>query len=145
GKTCPGLPNANTTACTGGMCVVETCKPGFADCNRNAADGCEADTQSDPNNCTGCGKRCPTVMNGAAACSAGSCGVGKCNANFGDCDGNVLNGCEQDLTSDIRNCGTCGMACAAPQAVLSCQAGKCQLQSCNQGYSDCDKDPLNGC
>ena len=145
GKTCPGLPNAATVACSGGACIVETCKPGFADCNKSPGDGCEVDTQNDAGNCMGCGKRCPAVQNGGAACSAGSCGVGKCNAGFGDCDGNVLNGCEQDLTADVRNCGMCGVACVAPNAVLSCQAGVCQLQSCSQGYSDCDNNAANGC
>ena len=71
--------------------------------------------------------------------------MGKCNANFGDCDGNVLNGCELDLTSDVKNCGSCGMVCAAPNAALTCQGAMCQLQSCNQGFSDCDNNALNGC
>ena len=145
GKTCPDLPNAATVACSAGACIVETCSQNFSDCNKNPGDGCEANITADANNCAGCGKRCPAVMNGSPGCAASSCGVGKCNASFGDCDGNVLNGCEQDLTADAKNCGACGMACMAQNAVLSCQAAKCQLQSCNQGFSDCDNDALTGC
>src|SRR5262245_3733160 len=35
GKACPALPNAATVACSAGTCIVETCKPNFADCNKN--------------------------------------------------------------------------------------------------------------
>src|SRR5581483_12356676 len=51
GKTCPLAAHAATMACSGGACIVETCQAGFADCNKNAGDGCEADTMADPNNC----------------------------------------------------------------------------------------------
>ena len=145
GKRCGVLPNANTVACSASTCVVETCKAGYGDCNKNPGDGCEADIRSDANHCAGCGKRCPAVMNGAAACVDSSCGVGKCNANFGDCDGNVLNGCEMDLTSDKNNCGACGKACVAPNGAFACQAATCTLVSCTMGFSDCDMNPANGC
>jgi hypothetical protein len=45
-------------ACSGGQCVITQCAPGFADCNGNPADGCEANLNSDRNNCGACGNHC---------------------------------------------------------------------------------------
>lgn len=44
-------------ACTGSVCTRSVCPEGRADCNRSAADGCEADLARDPANCGACGAR----------------------------------------------------------------------------------------
>src|SRR5262249_3660752 len=111
GKACGNLPNTTDVACVNNSCVVAMDKPGFFDCNRMSNDGCESDIQNDPNNCSGCGRKCAAVQNGAASCTGGLCGVGKCNPGFADCDRDVLNGCEQDISGDVKNCGACGNAC----------------------------------
>jgi hypothetical protein len=45
-----------------------TCRPGFADCNVDAADGCETDLTSDPSNCSVCGRMCPTGVCTTSTC-----------------------------------------------------------------------------
>ena len=53
----------------GGVCGLGMCNAGFADCDNNAGNGCEVNTNTDKNNCGGCGKVC---MNGNS-CSNGAC------------------------------------------------------------------------
>ena len=53
--------------CRAGACVVGKCSAGTADCNGSYADGCEIDTQTDPQNCGFCGNVCDH------ACVAGNC------------------------------------------------------------------------
>ncbi|MDP3275961.1 MAG: hypothetical protein Q8Q09_12245 [Deltaproteobacteria bacterium] len=50
--------------CAAGVCGVRSCAAGFADCDRVAANGCEANLQTDPVNCTACATRPPEVCNG---------------------------------------------------------------------------------
>jgi hypothetical protein len=57
GHACPGPANASPT-CARGQCGFR-CNPGFADCNANPTDGCEVNTDADPNNCGGRGHVCP--------------------------------------------------------------------------------------
>jgi hypothetical protein len=53
GNTCSS-PNA-TAACSNSACAIATCNAGFADCDRNAANGCEVNTTNNINNCGACG------------------------------------------------------------------------------------------
>jgi hypothetical protein len=74
GTTCT---NANgSTSCTSGACAP-VCNAGYANCDGNANNGCEASTTTDPNNCGGCGIRClgasPTCVSGVCAAPTGSC------------------------------------------------------------------------
>ncbi|MBX5481236.1 MAG: hypothetical protein IRZ16_05210 [Myxococcaceae bacterium] len=108
-------------ACIAGSCHVGACHTGFADCDGNAANGCEVSLLDDANNCSACGMVC-TVDNAEAACAAGSCGIGTCHAGFGDCDGDAANGCEVALESDPQHCGACGHSCGEDQW---CEAGEC--------------------
>ncbi len=66
GVVCPALPGSVAT-CTGGGCET-ACAPGFADCDGNAMNGCEADLNNSANNCGACGTRCT-----AGACVMGGC------------------------------------------------------------------------
>ena len=144
GKACMPPPNS-TPACMNSLCSVGACAVGFADCNQNPQDGCEANTLSDVANCGQCGTRCKAVANGVPGCMAGACGIGMCNPLFGDCDMNPANGCEKSLAADIANCGACGMACNFANGTGACNNGQCGLISCNMGFADCDKNPANGC
>ena len=83
------------------------------------ADGCETSLTDDPDNCGRCGGIC----NGAhatAGCNDGEC-VLTCDDGWDDCDGNVDDGCESDVTSP-RSCGTCGNVCVSGEV---CLAGDC--------------------
>ena len=144
--TCGVVCSANnaTSACSAGACRIAACNPGFGDCDGNASNGCETNLLTSVNNCGACGNVC-SVANATPACSAGICQVGPCTAGFGDCDGNASNGCETNLLTSVNNCGACGRACSAPNAVSSCSAGACAIASCNAGFADCDRNAANGC
>jgi hypothetical protein len=47
-------------------------------------------------NCGACGKVCPVN----SACSGGEC---KCTINFGDCNNDLTDGCEVDLTTTVSD------------------------------------------
>jgi RHS repeat-associated protein len=134
-----------TPACVGGACAVSSCNVGFADCDGNAANGCEVDLATSGANCGACGRACAAIANGAPACVAGACTVGGCDSGYGNCDGNAANGCETDLTTSASNCGACGHACMAANGTAACVGGACAVGSCNAGFADCDGNAANGC
>ncbi len=136
---------ANATAvCRSGACALGTCRDGFADCDMNPANGCEADLRTSVSTCGMCGRAC-AFANASASCTAGACALDTCNAGFADCDMSATNGCEVTLATSATNCGACGRACAFPNAAASCAAGACVMGACNAGFADCDMSPSNGC
>jgi hypothetical protein len=116
------VPNA-TAACRAGACAVGACNAGFADCDGNAANGCEVDTRTSLASCGACGRACAPA-NGAGACAAGVCTVTSCDPNFADCDGLASTGCETQPVANNQHCGVCGNACGAGR---SCEVGRCAL------------------
>jgi len=68
GRTCATGANATAT-CTAGACGL-ACATGFADCDGNAANGCEVDTRSAAQDCGACG----------TVCSSGLCVDGRCGS-----------------------------------------------------------------
>ncbi|MDF2694832.1 MAG: Tryptophan synthase alpha chain [Labilithrix sp.] len=93
------------------------------------------DVTTDPRSCGGCGIDCTTVAanqnNTVAFCTYGSCDYG-CAQGWGDCDGDPKNGCEVNLNSDPKNCGSCGNSCNA-LAGQPCIAGQCAVEPCTEG------------
>jgi hypothetical protein len=65
-----------------------------------------------------------------------------CDAQHLDCDGNLSNGCETDVTRNRDHCGSCGARCET--ADCSCDNGKLTLH-CSAGRGDCDTLMNNGC
>jgi hypothetical protein len=131
-RRCATAPNA-TPACMAETCAI-TCTAGYSNCNGNGIDGCESNTATDPMNCGMCGRVCPSATGATAACRAGVCAL-TCMTGFGDCDGNLMNGCETNTTTAIMHCGGCGMVCNAPSNGRSmCAASRCVL-SCDPGYT----------
>ncbi len=88
GVTCSGV-NMTTVGCVLGKCVG-SCLKFFANCNGNLqSDGCETYTQTDVNNCGGCGTKCitnATCESGACTC-AKPCGSLCCSASQKCCNG----------------------------------------------------------
>jgi hypothetical protein len=126
------------------VCGVGHCTPGYADCDHDAKNGCEADLTTDPKNCTACGKAC-SVLGGTAACANG-CVVGTCDDGLADCNADPEDGCETTLAADTAHCGACDVACPTPQhAEATCVAGACGMGECASGYADCDGDASDGC
>ena len=136
-------PNG-TPACTGGACQIAGCNAGYADCDSNAANGCEVNVSNNINNCGGCGVVCSTP-NATPACSGGTCQIAGCNTGYANCDGIAANGCEVNVSNNINNCGGCGVVCSTPNATPACSGGTCQIASCNPGYANCDLVTVNGC
>lgn len=142
---CPPIANGSA-ACSGFACGIGMCDAGYADCFGGAADGCETNLTNDVAHCGMCGNVCPAVPFGAKACVASACTIGMCGQSHADCNMNVVDGCETDLTNDVAHCGMCGKACPDPaNGTPVCSAGACGLGACDLGYADCNNLPADGC
>ncbi len=122
--TCsPPCVNPNgTTACVNGQCAP-VCSTGFADCDGNLSNGCEANVQADPAHCGSCIGLC-TVDSGSATCRNGTCGTSSCAPGTADCDGDETNGCETAINT-TSNCGMCGRVCTSDAGTPACSSGTC--------------------
>jgi hypothetical protein len=148
---CAALPNA-TPGCAAAMCGIGACNAGFANCDSNAANGCELNVSSDVNNCGACGKVC-SLAHAVSGCASSACTVSSCvqdaTGKWSDCDLAAANGCESDVNTDPNNCGACGTVCtlahATPKCVTATGSSTCQIATCSAGYVDLDKSPTNGC
>jgi hypothetical protein len=137
----PGtLCDAPTMSCVPGCTAGHPCPAGDACC----AGEC-ANLQSDEGHCGGCDTPC-APPGAAGKCSGGACTVGSCEPGLGDCDGKAVNGCEVDVATDPKHCGTCPNACAAKaNASPACEKGQCTLGPCDPGFGDCDGLAGDGC
>lgn len=133
GASCPYRSGA-TPSCVSGVCE-SACVQGYADCDLEPTNGCEASLQTDRKNCGACGHACAA----GAVCTQGTCTA--CAPGRSVCG----TACT-DFTSDASNCGACGVSCgySSSHAVDTCQNGACAL-SCSAGYLDCDGNALDGC
>jgi hypothetical protein len=113
------FPNAGGL-CMAGICLAGACDPDYYDVDLDPSNGCEyfclpsagglevcdlvdndcdgvpddgVDVLGDPLNCGACGVVC-SFANATAACSAGACVLGTCDAGFLDLDNILANGCE---------------------------------------------------
>ncbi len=136
--------------CRGGSCGFE-CLEGWANCDGNPDNGCEADLVNSPWNCGRCLGLC-----GLQACRGGVCtGCSSSRMNLTRCEPNggiiTFERCTIDLLSDPSNCGACGVACPSTGARVQhgtlsgdCAAGTCGL-ACDAGWADCDGAWQTGC
>lgn len=131
--------------CTDGLCAVETCDELFGDCDGDSENGCET-VLTTAANCGACGEACEMPHASASCDGTGQCRFGSCDSGWGNCDGDVYNGCEADLDS-VEHCGRCGSSCQGLPRVASedCRRGECVIEQCEEGYQDCDAEPSNGC
>ena len=160
-----------TGTCSAGKCVVTVCTNGYANLDKNDANGCEYKCPIWPllstDDCDGLDGDCDKLVdedftagacgNTKGECTAGTstcvlgvkaCVGGKgpaletCNGLDDDCDGVKDNGF--DTLNDPRYCVNC-TACALDNAVANCKGGVCGVAVCKSGYVDLDKKPGNGC
>lgn len=131
-------------ACTAGICSRGTCLPNHADCDGNTVNGCESDLTNTLAHCGSCGTACATHANSSPACTSGRCS-NACAPGYGDCDGNLDNGCETNITNSASHCGACGRSCTVNHGSGICASSTCTLNSCTSGYGNCDNNTANGC
>jgi hypothetical protein len=138
GSSCSACSNVvnGTPGCNGTSCDIGSCNSGYVNCSGVVSDGCNVDTQTDPNNCNGCKNVC-SVPNATAACTNGTCAIGSCNAGYQDCNHSASDGCEIDTQTDSNNCGTCGHACSGGE---TCSGGSC---ACGGGTTLCGTTCVN--
>jgi hypothetical protein len=147
---CPSPPNAYGF-CGPAGCEFE-CASLWADCDGNKTNGCETAINT-ASNCYVCGATCVAGANETASCSTGIC-QRTCAAGWGDCDGNVANGCETSLNSN-NHCHVCDNVCGGSsvcttQGCVGCGNGICERGEthtncpddceCNPGSYDCCGD-----
>lgn len=133
--------DAGVVTCTPGTPGTETCNTVDDDCDGTVDNG--FDLSSNVQHCGACNSPC-MLANATPRCANRACEVQSCNANWGNCDGVMSNGCEADLLTDSMNCNACGTRCQAPGSTGACVNGMCQF-TCTQGYLDLDGNPMNGC
>ncbi len=132
GQSC-ALANAAPN-CVAGTCTAGACGSGYADCDKNPANGCEIATLSDPANCSGCGVACSAPANAQPTCVSGSCSFA-CNTGFASCG----TGQCYDVTQDPTHCGSACTNCPAPangNGSPKCAGGQCSVL-CSSGYTAC--------
>lgn len=100
------------------------------DCDGDPGNGCETDVLSSPTACGDCRVVCSSA-GGTPSCAQGKCGI-ECGAHRADCNNDVTDGCEADLTADDAHCGTCANSCGA---TASCVDGKCGAQVFQSGLA----------
>ncbi len=122
-NACPSAPGA-LVVCVDSKCAW-ICDADHADCNLEPADGCEIDLSKDLNNCGSCNNACPLVDHGQTSCESGSCAIASCDADWGDCDMTVANGCEASLLNDTAHCSACNSPCNLA-ANEQCLSGVCK-------------------
>ena len=66
-----------------------------------------------------------------------------CDEQDNDCDQEVDE--TFDLDTDAQNCGLCEFVCQPNNATGKCEEGKCLVELCLDGYSDCNTIASDGC
>ncbi|TVR03828.1 MAG: hypothetical protein EA398_03860 [Deltaproteobacteria bacterium] len=145
-------PNAQPI-CSGGVCGVFACEPGWGNCDGDDFSGCETGLVDNVEHCGSCFNAC-----GDEPCIDGSCGCPGDQLWCGDAcrTPNVCGGCE-----DVGNatpgdaCGACGegtwtcgddgsLACLTEAGEQTGEAGAgCGL--CDAGSLECDEDGVLTC
>jgi hypothetical protein len=147
-NTGTGLCNCNIGSCGTIGCCTETvqglCIP-FANQSANmdqTGNGCGTFVGGSDGLCGACAT---TGLSGAPSCVQGVC-QGSCSEGNRDCDDNMRNGCEINITTNADNCGGCGAACSGANiSNRTCSGGACN-GDCAPGFSDCDTNKrTNGC
>jgi Putative metal-binding motif len=159
------------SSCSGGACTF-TCQANWWNADNVASNGCEYacvltnngveacdlidndcdgmvddgfNTQSDVNNCNGCGLRCQAPYASSLVCSGGNCGITGCVPGRGNCNGQYFDGCEVDTTSTPAHCGACNNACNVPNATATCLNSACAVGTCTPGFRNCNNQVPDGC
>jgi hypothetical protein len=139
----PCSPQNATGDCSTGTCAVSECSTPFLDCDRDQANGCEADSKTSLAHCGGCNTVC-ALENASESCINGSCTLQTCETGFGNCDNVDANGCEKALNTN-SHCGGCAIHCNLNNATASCESLSCEIVECDANYENCNDATEDGC
>lgn len=128
-----------TASCAAGTCSL-ACDPGYADCDGDGANGCEADLAG-AGSCGACGTSCGgetplCVLSGASYSCAADCPATAPTLCGSSC---------VDTDTSLAHCGDCGVGCDPAAGTGTCAGGACRIASCDGGSGDCDGSTANGC
>ncbi|HEX6273371.1 MAG TPA: hypothetical protein VFZ53_10030, partial [Polyangiaceae bacterium] len=124
-------------SCVSGRCQIGACVSPYDDCDNDVETGCETNLRSDPLHCAACGNEC-SDQNGTPSCVGRECQI-DCNEGFFDCNNSRDDGCEQNIGSDVLNCGDCGNECEFEEGETPfCAEGECGATVCPDGRGNCD-------
>ena len=153
------LPHTSTYLCVEGVCEPLDCDEGYGHCDEWTNNGCEVDLNTNPDHCGDCNHRCNDLgwadVQGYN-CIGGECEIASCNTNFRDCDGQLNTGCETNISTseDGTHCGACNDHCServwncgenCHVESYRCEYTECLIDTCEDGYRDCDGLAGNGC
>jgi hypothetical protein len=135
--------DCNSCTCTEGGWVCTTrdcsdvdCRPGFANCNGDATDGCETDIANSYMNCGMCGLYC-SISGAYAGCVDGECVIDHCQSGYADCNEDPRDGCEAPVTSGCDN--RCEPAAGSPDPGPSMGSCMCPMgTTCVRGSLESD-------
>jgi hypothetical protein len=139
-----GTDIANCGVCGNACATGASCSSGVCVCPATTARVCGGvcrDLSNDVANCGSCGNACPAAMvaHASSVCLAGSCAV-SCDSGWTDCNHDMADGCEANLSSDISNCGGCGRMCGSSIEFQGCEGGMCcapESHTCGFGGAAC--------
>jgi hypothetical protein len=100
---------------------------------------------------TGCGSPscvpCALQHADVLCAPSGACVIATCTDPYEDCDGNPANGCEVNLDSDPKFCGSCNAdPCDLPNVERqACSRGSCAIGKCAPDFLDCNERASDGC
>lgn len=147
GVVCQASSGTASNTCSNGVCDPR-CESGFLDCDKDPNNGCETNRETDARHCNECGRVCElSVGTDQNLCVTGQCQA-TCRNNYGDCNEDALDGCEELLVRNALHCGACGRAClsggATHATTNACStSGEC-VPECESGWGACSK-PEDGC
>lgn len=100
--------------------------------------GCGSDTNA-PMPCSG---GMLTSSTGTATCVTAPV----CTGTMRVCHNDGANGCDTDISNDIKNCGGCAMKCPLPpHGDPVCTDSTCGVTNCETTYKDCNGSADDGC
>lgn len=131
---------SSTTDETGGQPETRDSELAVADANRVEPDVLESEEDPSPDAVV---VICE-LDNATTKRIGDQCVIDSCEQGYGNCDGDNSTGCEKQL-DDTDNCSACGVSCGFENAIASCSSGVCVLEKCNEGFGDCNNNPIDGC
>ena len=129
-----GNPAQVTSYGCGPGCQIGQCAIDHANCDNDAANGCESNLKSDKSHCGGCTNPCPVND----FCVNGACSPNCAPPPLAVCDASCVN-----TSDDPYNCTQCGHACPGPpngNGVPTCNSSVCDY-TCNAPFTRC----IDGC